>query len=126
MSTENDKSDLLDRDSFRKGVLQRDGYRCVICGASGVRLDAHHIIERRLWDDGGYYLDNGATLCDEKTWDGPGPNTGSDIGCHMLAEQTTIACNDIRAAAKIRRVIIPDHLYADLYMNPSYECIWLR
>ena len=98
--------ELLDRDSFRNGVLLRDGHRCVICGASGVRLDAHHIIERRLWDDGGYYLDNGATLCDVH-WDAGEP------GCHMKAEQTVLSCDAIRMAAGISRVVIPDHLYAD-------------
>jgi 5-methylcytosine-specific restriction endonuclease McrA len=56
---------LLTRDEFRKQVFERDNYRCVICGAKNgdkhVKLDAHHIIERRLWADGGYYLENGAT-----------------------------------------------------------------
>jgi hypothetical protein len=101
MSVENDKTGLLDRDSFRNGVFLRDGYKCVICGASGVRLDAHHIIERRLWDDGGYYLDNGATLCDE------------GLAHHMRAEETVLTCDQIRTAANIKRVIIPDHLYND-------------
>ena len=108
MATTNDNSKLLDRDSFREGVFARDGRKCVICGASGVRLDAHHIIERRLWDDGGYYLDNGATLCDEYVG-----YVESGIGCHMKAEQTVLSCDDIREAAGIKRVIIPDHLYAD-------------
>lgn len=100
MSTENDKSGLLDRDSFRNGVLLRDGHKCVACGASGVRLDAHHIIERRLWDDGGYYLDNGATLCDEVS-----PTIvnfadpvlqeryqKSSTGCHMKAASGKHVC----------------------------------
>ena len=26
-------------------------------------VDAHHIMDRRLWKDGGYYLSNGAALC---------------------------------------------------------------
>jgi hypothetical protein len=108
MSETNDKSGLLDRDSFRKGVFERDGYKCVICGASNVRLDAHHIIERRLWDDGGYYLENGATLCDEYSG-----FVDNGIGCHMKAEMTTLSCEEIRAAAGITHVIIPDHLYGD-------------
>jgi len=99
-----DKAELLSRDTFREGVLKRDGYKCVICGASGVRLDSHHIIERRLWDDGGYYLENGATLCDEKE---------DDYGCHMKAEMTTLSCDTIRLAAGISKILIPDHLYRD-------------
>ena len=44
---------LLTRDQFREGVFKRDNHKCVICRAPAV--DAHHIIERRLWTDGGYY-----------------------------------------------------------------------
>jgi len=54
--------ELLTRDDFRVRVFTRDGHRCVICGAEG--KDAHHIMERRLFDNGGYSLDNGATLCE--------------------------------------------------------------
>lgn len=107
MSLANDKAELLSRDAFRKGVLERDGYKCVICGAIDVKgpcLDAHHIIERRLWDDGGYYLDNGATLC---------RGMSGRHGCHMSAEETVLTCDEIRIAAKIKQILIPDHLYPD-------------
>jgi hypothetical protein len=106
MSSTNDESKLLDRDSFRNGVLERDGHKCVICGASGVRLDAHHIMERRLFDDGGYFLDNGATLCDVA-------GDSGEPGCHWKAEQTVLTCDEIRAAAGIKTIILPDHLYHD-------------
>ena len=72
---------LLSRDEFRQQVFARDGGRCVICSAPG--QDAHHILERRLFDDGGYYLDNGATLC---------------AACHVKAEMTVLSCDAIRAA----------------------------
>lgn len=87
---------LLSRNEFREGVCSRDKNLCVICQDQG--QDAHHILERRLWADGGYYLDNGATLC------------GS---CHILAEQTILSCEDIRKAANIKNIIIPAHLYPD-------------
>ena len=87
---------LLDRDTFRNAVLERDHYKCVICGATG-KLDAHHILERRLWDDGGYFLDNGVTLCDPT--------------CHMKAEMTTLSCDEIRAAVGITKIHLPEHLY---------------
>lgn len=66
---------LLSRDEFRKNVFQRDDHCCIIpipghkgrCNKPAV--DAHHIIERRLWQDpaefGGYFLGNGASLCEE-------------------------------------------------------------
>ena len=66
---------LLSRDDFREKVFERDNHRCIvpapghkgICGKPAV--DAHHIIERRLWQDpaefGGYFIDNGASVCEE-------------------------------------------------------------
>lgn len=52
---------------------------------------------------GGYFLDNGATLCDD----------GSLSSCHLRAEATLISCEDLRRAAGIASVVLPDHLYAD-------------
>jgi len=89
-------SDLKTRDQFREGVFERDNHQCVICKAPAV--DAHHIIERRLWPDEGYYLDNGASLCGLH---------------HMEAEQTKLSVEQIREAAGIRKAILPPHLYND-------------
>lgn len=93
---------LLSRSEFRTEVLIRDGFRCLNCGrgpSDGIHLDAHHILERRLWPDGGYYLDNGATLCDPE--------------CHLLAEQTLVTPAQLREAAQITRVLLPPHLYEE-------------
>jgi hypothetical protein len=62
-------------------------------------VDAHHIIERRLFSDGGYYLENGASLCEKH---------------HIEAEQTILSCQQIREAIGIDRFPIPDHFYSDL------------
>lgn len=106
---------LLSRDEFRKKVFERDQYRCVICGAElgdlqfadTTKLDAHHIIERRLWTDGGYYLENGATLCSfNGVYGGPG-------GCHVKAESTELSVEDIRIAAKIEKIVLPEDMYPD-------------
>jgi hypothetical protein len=102
---------LLTRDEFREAVFARDHNRCVICGAAAA--DAHHIIERRLFPDGGYYLSNGVSLCDRGN------------RCHLKAEQTLISCEELREAAGITRLIIPSHLeegerytkWGDLIMN---------
>lgn len=87
---------LLTRDQFREGVFARDNYKCVVCGAPAV--DAHHILERRLFTDGGYYLDNGASVCEEH---------------HLACEMTAISVEEIRDYAKITKRILPDHLYDD-------------
>lgn len=103
-------SRLLTRDEFREAVFERDNYRCVLCNVSGpspraftgsrseAKLDAHHILERRLWPDGGYYLDNGASVCEP---------------CHMRCEQTLVSVEEVREAAKITGVVLPPHLYRD-------------
>jgi len=87
---------LLTRDEFRDAVFKRDKHLCVICHASG--QDAHHILERRLWPDGGYYLSNGATLCGLH---------------HIQAETTELSVEQIREACGITKKIIPPHLYDD-------------
>ena len=90
------KTNLLTRDDFRNAVFSRDGHRCVFCQKPA--KDAHHIIERRLWKDGGYHLNNGASVCEEH---------------HILCEQTKISVEQIREACKISKPIIPEHLYSD-------------
>lgn len=88
---------MLTREYFRNSVFVRDNFKCVIC--NNPAQDAHHIMERRLWSDGGYYVDNGASLCGK---------------CHLLAESTELSCEEIRAAAGIKDIILPSHLYRDL------------
>jgi len=90
------KTQLLTRDQFREGVFARDSHKCVICGEPA--KDAHHILERRLFTDGGYYLDNGASLCEKH---------------HIEAEETILDCDDIRTACGITKIVLPEHLYDD-------------
>jgi predicted restriction endonuclease len=52
------------REAFRHAVFERDGYRCVMCGRSDAKLDAHHITDRHDLPHGGYVVENGITLCD--------------------------------------------------------------
>lgn len=91
---------LLSRDKFREGVFERDNYKCVICSTPG--QDAHHIIERRLFTEphefGGYFLDNGATVCGE---------------CHLRCESTEISVEAVRDAAGIVKKVVPSYMYED-------------
>lgn len=87
---------LLTRDDFREAVFARDGHKCVFCGAPAV--DAHHIVERRLFPCHGYHVSNGASVCEYH---------------HIACEQTILSADDARIAAGIERVIIPPHLYDD-------------
>jgi hypothetical protein len=85
---------LLTRDTFRESVFKRDSYKCVVCKQPAV--DAHHIIDRKLFVDGGYYIDNGTSLCSE---------------CHILAEDTTFSCEYLRKLSGITELVVPDNFY---------------
>ncbi len=87
---------LLTRDQFRDAVWARDGHQCVVCQQPAI--DAHHILERRLWPDGGYYLDNGVSVCEVH---------------HMEAEETAISCEQLRELAGIEDFPLPEHLSSD-------------
>lgn len=89
-------SKLLTREEFRNQVFAKDFYLCVVCSHEAV--DAHHIIERKLWPDGGYYLDNGVSLCSK---------------CHIDAEKTDLSVEYLRSLGE-RNKIIPPHMYDDV------------
>lgn len=91
---------LLSRENFRNQVFKRDHHTCVFCDK--LAQDAHHILERRLWSDGGYYLDNGASVCEEH---------------HLACERTDISVEDVRQACGITQAIIPPQLF----MDESYD-----
>lgn len=81
---------LLSRDEFRTQVLARSGGACAVCTQPATA--AHHLIERHLWPDGGYYLDNGAPLCDEH---------------HLAAEDTSLSVEHLRELCQIHQVLLP-------------------
>ena len=57
-------------------------------------VDAHHIIERKKWNDEGYYLDNGASLCEEH---------------HKMAENDIILPHTLRNYCGIKNIILPSN-----------------
>lgn len=99
--------ELLTREEFRNAVFKRDGHKCIVCGEKAIydksldpiNLSPHHIIERRLFSNGGYFLNNGASLCEKH---------------HLEAEMTTLSCEDIRLAAGITEIVLPEHFYEDV------------
>lgn len=77
-------TELLPRAEFKRQVFGRSGGICVFCTKPAA--DAHHILERKLFEDGGYYVDNGAAVCDEHHW---------------ACETTTLTVETVRAAAGV-------------------------
>jgi hypothetical protein len=88
---------LLTRDIFKEKAFSRDRHTCVFCSQKAV--DAHHILDRSLFSDGGYYLDNGASVCVEH---------------HLQCEMTIISVERVREACGITRSVLPEHFYADM------------
>lgn len=84
---------LLDRKTFSAEIFKRDGHKCVLCGAPAV--DAHHILDRKLFADGGYYLSNAASVCNP---------------CHLRVEATTVTVEEVRAACGITAPVLPEWL----------------
>ena len=81
---------LLSREAFKTAVRDAADGSCVLCGGAG--SDAHHVLDRKLFPDGGYRLSNGAWVC--------GP-------CHWLCETTEIDVETVRRAAGIAAPALP-------------------
>jgi len=81
---------LLSREAFKSLVFKRSAHKCVFCGQPAV--DAHHILERKLFADGGYFLANGAAVCEAHHW---------------ACETTQLCVQAVRRAAGITDTVLP-------------------
>lgn len=100
-------SALLTREAFKTEVFARSKQRCVFCGAPAV--DAHHILERKLFEDGGYYLDNGAAVCEDDHW---------------KCETTEHSLDAVRRAAGITKPAIPPTMDANAVWDKWGNRVW--
>lgn len=80
---------LLTREDFKQAVFSRDKH-CAFCEKPAV--DAHHILDRKLFPDGGYYIDNGVAVCEQH---------------HIDCELGRITPIEIYAACKIEHPALP-------------------
>jgi hypothetical protein len=87
---------LLPREEFKRLVFLRSGGKCVFCDQPAV--DAHHVLERKLYPlTGGYFLGNGAAVCDAHHW---------------KCETTELSVEEVRVAAGILAPVLPECLDA--------------
>jgi predicted restriction endonuclease len=93
----NKTEQLLTREQFKEFVFKRDKYKCIFCDKPAV--DAHHIIDRSLWNDGGYYILNGASVCEEHHW---------------AVEKTDISVQEVLAKCGITELYLPPQLDPNL------------
>ena len=87
---------LLTRNEFRDRTFARDRNRCVFCGDPAA--DAHHILDRKLFPDGGYYLNNGASVCNP---------------CHLRCEDTSFTVEQVRERCGVTEPVLPPGFDAD-------------
>lgn len=94
---------LLLRAQFKEEVFARQKGICLFC--NNPAKDAHHIIDRSLFPDGGYYLDNGVAVCDQH---------------HLECEQTLILPKEIYQKLGIKGLLPPhfDEGAYDKWGNP--------
>ena len=104
-------TNLLSRADFKKYGFVRTSGKCCIPGCSCDATDAHHIMDRSLWTDGGYYLFNCAPVCEKHHID-------CEKGIYT-PYQITKFCN-----IDISEIIKPDKLnwiseeeYKELFVN---------
>ncbi len=87
------------RADFRKLVFARDSGRCIVPLCNAPAVDAHHLIERALWNAkeefGGYIVDNGVSVCEAH---------------HRHAEKDFIPPQALREWAGITKRILPRQL----------------
>ena len=53
------------RKEFKNAIFAKTNGKCCVPGCKNDAVDAHHILDRHLWNHGGYILSNGAALCSE-------------------------------------------------------------
>lgn len=99
--------ELLTRQHFGEQVFARDKHRCVVCGSAD-DLDAHHVMDRGLFENGGYYASNGVSLCPEH---------------HLAAEKGELLPDELRDLAGITEVVLPPNLTKGVAYNKWGELL---
>ena len=108
----------MSRTDFRQACVERDGGECLSPHCNNpVTADpdgpgeVHHIMERKLWSDGGYIPDNGASVCNE---------------CHRLAEDNIIPPQAFWRWAGIEDPPLPEgvRLDSDKWGEPLEQPAW--
>ena len=102
----------MKRSKFREQVFQREDHKCIVPTCTKRAVDAHHLLERNLWEDGGYIPDNGASVCEEH---------------HRLAEDDIIPPQSFWRWAGVAKPPLPegvDSMHVDKWGEPLEQPPW--
>lgn len=109
----------MSRQDFREACVERDGGECLVpsCDRDVTASpdgpgEVHHIIERKLWHDGGYIPDNGACVCNPH---------------HRLAEENVIPPQAFWRWADVQDPPLPkslEHTYVDKWGDEVASPAW--
>ena len=102
-----DETVLLSREDFKRQVFLRTKGRCAFCERPAV--DAHHVLERKLFDNGGYFLGNGVAVCDDHHW---------------RCETTELPLAAVREAAGIKVPALPAGFLRDAEYDKWGNRVW--
>ena len=113
---------LLTRDEFRNLCFERANGMCCIPGCNCKGDDAHHIMDRKLWSDGGYYLSNAASVCNKHHID-------CETGVYTPYQVMQFAGIDIKYLKKPQSLDwLSDEDYKEMFINGEInkfgEGIW--
>ena len=99
----------LSRIEFKKRGFMRTNGMCCVPGCKEHAADAHHIMDRKLWNDGGYYLSNCAPVCKKHHLD-------CEQGVYTPA-QVTVFCgmNPLNARKPDKLKQLTDEEYIELF-----------
>lgn len=102
---------LLSRKDFKELGFRRTNGKCCIEGCNKEAVDAHHIMDRKLWKDGGYYLSNCAPVCEEH---------------HIECENGTISPRRVMEFAKIDLNYLQKPEFFDWLTDDEYKEMFIN
>ena len=105
---QNPNDPLLTREEFKRQVFAKTNGKCCVPGCTCDAVDAHHIMDRKLWSDGGYYITNGAALCEKHHWDAE----NGTITPKQCLDYMDIDWREIRMPQKLRDIYKNDNYYS--------------
>ena len=105
------KEKIRMRSDFKEAVFARTKGKCCVPGCNCAAEDAHHILDRHLWNNGGYILSNGAALCAKHHIDAE----NGTITPRQCIEYMHISPTSIKKPDKIKDLSFGE--YYELLMN---------